>query len=326
MNELIQIGLISPLRQRLIDDMTMRRFSRETQRNYLRDVGRFATWLGRSPHTASAEEVRQFQIHQQQAGVPAPTLNSIVSALRFLFTHTLDRPDLARKLVRTRQVRKIPVVLTMAEVKRLLDATRSLKHQGAAARSWLEAREADLLAVGYFHVVFTLPAEIAAIAYYNKALVYDLLFKAAADTMLTIAADPRHLGARIGITAVLHTWGSALTHHPHIHMIVPGGGISRDGTRWISASRTASDSAPIRDTGVVTRHGLAQTRSRAAPRLEADPLAPVLPKSRRRFVKIGPSAFARPLSRLKNSLSALRCVRFWAAPGYPTNCAKQLSP
>lgn len=106
--------------------------------------------------------------------------------------------------------------------------------QGAAARSWLEAREADLLPVGYFHVVFTLPAEVAAIAYYNKALVYDLLFKAAADTMLTIAADP-NLGARIGITAVLHTWGSALTHHPHIHMIVPGGGISRDGTRWISA-------------------------------------------------------------------------------------------
>ena len=131
MNELIQIGPISPLRQRLIDDMTMRRFSKETQRNYLRDVGRFATWLGRSPHTAGAEDIRRFQIEQQQAGVPAPTMNSIVGALRFFFTHTLDRPDLARKLVRTRQVRKIPVVLTMAEVKRLLDATRSLKHQAA---------------------------------------------------------------------------------------------------------------------------------------------------------------------------------------------------
>ena len=131
MNELIQIGPISPLRQRLIDDMTMRHFSMETQRNYLRDVGRFATWLGRSPHTASAEDIRQFQIEQQQAGVPAPTMNSIVGALRFFFTHTLDRPDLARKLVRTRQVRKIPVVLTMAEVRRLLDATRSLKHQAA---------------------------------------------------------------------------------------------------------------------------------------------------------------------------------------------------
>jgi hypothetical protein len=100
------------------------------------------------------------------------------------------------------------------------------KCQGAAARTWLAEREADLLPVGYFHVVFTLPAEIADIAFHNKALVYDLLFKAASETMLAIAADPKHLGARIGITAVLHTWGSALTHHPHVHMIVPGGGIA----------------------------------------------------------------------------------------------------
>ena len=107
--------------------------------------------------------------------------------------------------------------------------------QGAAARAWLAEREADLLPVGYFHVVFTLPAEVADIAFHNKALVYDLLFKAASETMLTIAADPKHLGARIGITAVLHTWGSAMTHHPHVHMIVPGGGIARDGTRWISS-------------------------------------------------------------------------------------------
>ncbi|MFD1105569.1 hypothetical protein GGQ82_002807 [Sphingobium olei] len=89
--------------------------------------------------------------------------------------------------------------------------------------------------VGYFHVVFTVPAEIADIAWQNKAVVYDLLFRAAADTMLIIATDPKHLGARIGITAVLHTWGSALTHHPHVHMIVPGGGIALDGTRWISS-------------------------------------------------------------------------------------------
>ena len=109
------------------------------------------------------------------------------------------------------------------------------KCQGAAAREWLAAREADLLPVGYFHVVFTLPSEIADIAFHNKAAVYDLLFRTASETMLTIAADPRHLGARIGITAVLHTWGSALTHHPHIHMIVPGGGISLDGTRWVSS-------------------------------------------------------------------------------------------
>jgi hypothetical protein len=109
------------------------------------------------------------------------------------------------------------------------------KCQGAAARTWLAEREADLLPVGYFHVVFTLPAEVADIAYQNKAVVYDLLFRAASETMLTIAADPKHLGARIGITAVLHTWGSALTHHPHVHMIVPGGGIAPDASRWVSS-------------------------------------------------------------------------------------------
>jgi hypothetical protein len=108
------------------------------------------------------------------------------------------------------------------------------KCQGAAARRWLTEREAELLPVPYYHVVFTLPAAIADIAYQNKAAIYDLLFRASADAMLTIAADPKHLGARIGITAVLHTWGSAMTHHPHVHMIVPGGGIAPDGKRWVA--------------------------------------------------------------------------------------------
>ena len=108
------------------------------------------------------------------------------------------------------------------------------KCQGAAAKDWLAAREADLLPVPYYHVVFTLPAAIADVAYQNKAVIYDLLFKASAETLITIAADPKHLGARVGITSVLHTWGSALTHHPHVHMIVPGGGISLDGERWVS--------------------------------------------------------------------------------------------
>jgi len=108
------------------------------------------------------------------------------------------------------------------------------KCQGAAAKDWLAAREADLLPVGYFHIVFTLPAEIADIAWQNKAVLYDLLFRAASEAMLTIAADPKHLGAKIGITAVLHTWGSAMTHHPHVHMIVPGGGIALDGERWVA--------------------------------------------------------------------------------------------
>jgi hypothetical protein len=115
------------------------------------------------------------------------------------------------------------------------------KCQGAAAREWLADREAELLPVPYYHVVFTLPAEIGDIAYQNKAEIYAILFKAAAETLITIAADPKHLGARIGLTAVLHTWGSALTHHPHVHCIVPGGGLSlacpgqrSGGERWIS--------------------------------------------------------------------------------------------
>ena len=96
----------------------------------------------------------------------------------------------------------------------------------------MEKRAADLLPVPYYHVVFTMPAEIARVAYHNKAVVYDLLFRASAETLLTIAADPKHLGAKIGMTSVLHTWGSALTHHPHVHIVVPGGGLSEDGACW----------------------------------------------------------------------------------------------
>ena len=106
--------------------------------------------------------------------------------------------------------------------------------QAAASRRWLADREAELLPVPYFHVVYT-PSELRDIAYQNKRVVYDLLMKAAAETTLAIAADPKRLGARIGVTAVLHTWGSALTHHPHVHMIVPGGGFSLDKARWVAS-------------------------------------------------------------------------------------------
>jgi len=131
MNELVPVAPVNPLRQRLIDDMNMRHFGRETQRNYIRDVGRFATFLGRPPDTATAEDLRRFQVEQREAGVPVPTMNSIVSALRFLFTQTLDRPDLARRLVRASHPRKLPVVLSRDEVARLLNATTCLKHQAA---------------------------------------------------------------------------------------------------------------------------------------------------------------------------------------------------
>ena len=108
------------------------------------------------------------------------------------------------------------------------------KCQGSAAQRWLAERQADLLPVEYYHLVFTLPAPISAIAYYNKAVIYAILFRTAAETLQTIAADPRHLGARIGVTLVLHTWGSAMTHHPHVHGIAPGGGLSLDGQRWVA--------------------------------------------------------------------------------------------
>ena len=111
------------------------------------------------------------------------------------------------------------------------------KCQGAAAVAWMEAREAELLPVPYFHLVFTLPTEIADMAYQNKRVIYGLLFKASAEAMQTIAADPKHLGAKIAITSLLHTWGSAMMHHPHVHMVVPGGGISPDGKQWIPCRR-----------------------------------------------------------------------------------------
>jgi Putative transposase/Transposase zinc-binding domain len=108
------------------------------------------------------------------------------------------------------------------------------KCQSLTRAQWLEDRQAELLPVEYFHVVFTVPQEIAAIAYQNKALVYDILFRATAETLRTIAADPKHLGAEIGFIAILHTWGQNLLHHPHLHCVVPGGGISPDGEHWVA--------------------------------------------------------------------------------------------
>ena len=150
MNELISVAPVSPLRQRMIDDMNMRHFGRETQRNYIRDVGRFATFLGRPPDTATAEDLRRFQVEQRETGVPVPTMNSVVSALRFLFTQTLDRPDLARRLVRVSHPRKLPVVLSRDEVARLLNATTCLKHQAALSVAYgagLRVAEVSMLKV-----------------------------------------------------------------------------------------------------------------------------------------------------------------------------------
>jgi len=108
------------------------------------------------------------------------------------------------------------------------------KCQGLARARWLEDRQAELLNVPYFHVVFTVPAEIEVIAFQNQTVVYDILFRAASETLRTIAADPEHLGAEIGFLAILHTWGQNLLHHPHLHFLVPGGGIAPDGASWVA--------------------------------------------------------------------------------------------
>jgi len=107
------------------------------------------------------------------------------------------------------------------------------KCQSLARAKWIEDRQDELLNCEYYHVVFTVPDKIAALAYQNKEVVYNILFQATAETLRTIAADPKHLGAEIGFFAVLHTWGSALLHHPHLHCVIPGGGLSPDGTRWV---------------------------------------------------------------------------------------------
>jgi Putative transposase/Transposase zinc-binding domain len=179
------------------------------------------------------------------------------------------------------------------------------KCQAAAARQWLEDREAELLPVAYYHVVFTLPASIGAVALHNKAAVYDLLFRAAAETLTTIAADPKHLGARIGLTAVLHTWGSALTHHPHVHVIVPGGGLSPDGSRWIACK--GGFFLPVR------------VLSRLFRRLFLDGLAALKEAGRLDFFGdlaplADPSAFAAALAPLRRSEWVVFAKRPFAGP------------
>ena len=147
----VPAAAVGSLRQRLIDDMTLRRFSRETQRNYIRDVGRLATFLRRSPDTATVDDLRRFQIAQQEVGLGVPTMNAIVSALRFFFVHTIERPDLARRLVRLNHPRPLPDVLSADEVRRLLGATVCLKHLAALSVAYgagLRVAEVAALKVG----------------------------------------------------------------------------------------------------------------------------------------------------------------------------------
>jgi Transposase zinc-binding domain/Phage integrase, N-terminal SAM-like domain len=220
---------ISPLRRRMIEDMTIRKFAPRTQEGCMRAVKGFSAFLDASPDRASFEDLRRYQLHLVGSGTGTPTINHSVTALRFLFIVTLRKPQVVIRLPFIREPRKLPIVLSPEEVASLLDAVPSLKYkaapsvaygaglraseitcahtriaynscrnrhcpkcQGAAAREWLAEREAGLLPVPYCHVVFTLPAPIADIAYQNKAVIYGILFKAAADTPITIAADPKH--------------------------------------------------------------------------------------------------------------------------------------
>ena len=186
------------------------------------------------------------------------------------------------------------------------------KCQGQLAREWMEDREADLLPVPYFHVVFTLPAQIADIAYTNKAVIYDLLFKASSEALLTIAADPKHLGAKVGITAVLHTWGSAMTHHPHVHMIVPGGGLA--------SSKTGQPKAPAK--WVACRPGFflpVRVLSKLFRRLMLEKLAAAHAAGRLKFFGthaglVDATAFARVLAPLKKIRWFVYAKRPFAGP------------
>jgi len=220
----------------MIEDMTVRNFGASTQREYIRAVKKLAAFLHRSPDTATAEVLRRFQVDLVGGGATPSTVNSTVTALRFFFATTVDRPEITRHLALVHQPRKIPVVLAQEEVARLLEMTPGVKYQTAFSVAYgaglrvsevaaLKVSDIDsermrlrveqgkgrkdreaMLPVPYFHVVFTLPA---AIAYQNKRVIYNLLFKASAEAMQTISGDPKHLGAMFAITALLHTWGSA---------------------------------------------------------------------------------------------------------------------
>src|SRR5260370_20525675 len=242
---------ISPLRQRMIEDMRMRKFSPKTQNAYIRAVRRFAAFLGRTPDSANDEDLRRYQLHLVVQGISPISLNATITALKFFFEvadifrahgpawrqaqHGHLRLGQLKGMSAIEQGRSAALgghVLRCDPCAQGAIAHNSCRNphcpkcQANAARRWLEARQADLLPLDYYHVVFTLPAPISAIAYTNKAVLYDLLFEVAAETLRTIAADPKHLGAQIGVTLVLHTWGSALTHHPHVHGIVPGRGLA----------------------------------------------------------------------------------------------------
>jgi site-specific recombinase XerD len=199
----------------MIEDMNARKLCAGTQTGHIRSCKRFASFLKRSPDTATAEDIRRFQLHLSETSVSICNRNRIMTGLRFLFRVTLRRLDLAGDIYHIREPQKIPLVMSPDETRRLLAVASSFKVR-------------VLLSLGYGCGLRAGEVVRLKVKHIDKAQ------KIIRIEQSTIADDPKHLGARIDITAVLHTWASALTHHPHVHMIVPGGGISLDGAHWVS--------------------------------------------------------------------------------------------
>jgi len=305
---------MTPLRQRMIEDMKIRNLSPNTRKRYVKGVEGFAEYFGKSPELLGAEEVRRYQLYLiTDKGLSSSSVNIVVCALRFLYRYTLGHPWDIERIRPSRREKKLPIVLSLDEVMQFFNAVESTKHrvilmtayaaglrvsevtqlkltdieygetyrkkfgtsmspeqlqvmhaieicrtavlgghidqcdhcghqvisynscrnrhcpkcQSLAKAEWLEARKTELLPVGYYHVVFTIPENINSVVLQNKCVIYNILFKAASQTLLTIAADPKHLGAKIGFTTILHTWGQNLMFHPHLHCAVPGSGLSR---------------------------------------------------------------------------------------------------
>src|SRR6516164_1584321 len=232
---------VSPLCQRMIEDMAARKLNPHTQRGHISSCKRFAAWLKRSPDTATPDEVRRFQLHLIESGASICNRNRIMTGVRFLFRVTLRRHDLAAEVWHIKEPQKLPPVLIPEEVKRVLIMATSLQARAMLTLAYgcgLRAGEVVRLRAGDIDSEQMIIRVVQSKGLKDRHVmlpVYDLLMKASAETTLAIAADPKRLSARIGVTAVLHTWGSALTHHPHVHMIVPGGGFSLDKARWVAS-------------------------------------------------------------------------------------------
>ena len=225
----------SPLRQRMIDQMRIANLAESTQIAYLFEIERLAKHYGTSPADLDGEQLRDWILKLIDRGLSPSSTNSTLAAFRFFYVETLGCPERVAGLRNRKKPQALPRYMTEQEVERLILATPDLRHRAAFNR-WSEARAEDILPVPYFHVVFTLPREIAAIAFCNRRSVFDILFRTVAETLRTIAADPRHGGMRIGGTAVLHTWDQKLRFHPHVHVVVPNAGFDVESGEWKTGS------------------------------------------------------------------------------------------